>query len=280
MSLNQYTVKKNYFDKVDVLNNIFSFSPSDYRSIEIKEDNKEILEYINSYKTGYEIGSDSYMNKSKIRFLKTNNISNSILLDDSRIEYCIPNNKAVIPNNESILLVKDGGTGGLGEVCLYRKNKDFKDYISSGIIELKITDAELRYYILGILKSNHFKEFIDNKTSGGSTIRHSKLMSLNYKVPMPFNKEVYKLFSLITQNLVDKELKIKEKNNEINQIIKDELESHSHPHLNNPYSNEILENNFRFDSRLYSNEYKSIQESIITYDGGYFNLLDKFYAKF
>lgn len=279
MSLNQYTVKKNYFDKVDILNNIFSFSPSDYRSIEIKEDNKEIVEYINSYKTGYEIGSDSYMNKSKIRFLKTNNISNSILLDDSRIEYCIPNNKAVIPNNESILLVKDGGTGGLGEVCLYRKNKDFKDYISSGIIELKITDAELRYYILGILKSNHFKEFIDNKTSGGSTIRHSKLMSLNYKVPMSFNKEVYKLVSVITQNLVDKELKIKEKNNEINQIIKDELESHSHPHLNNPYSNEILENNFRFDSGLYSNEYKSIQESIITYDGGYFDLLDEYNSK-
>lgn len=279
MSLNQYTVKKNYFDKEDILNNLFSLSPSDYRNIEIKECNKEIIEYIDSYQIGYEIGSDFYINDSKIRFLKTNNISTSMLLDDSRVEYCIPNNKAVIPSDESILLVKDGGTGGLGEVCLYKKNKNFKDFISSGIIELKIEDTELRYYILGVLKSNHFKEFIDNKTFGGSTIRHSKLVSLSYKLPMSDNKEVYKLISLITQNLVDKELKIQEKNNEINRIIKDELERHSHPCLNTPYSSEILENNFRFDSGLYSQEYKSIQESIMSYDGGYFDLLDEYRAK-
>ncbi|MDN5127143.1 hypothetical protein PJV90_02225 [Aliarcobacter butzleri] len=279
MSLNQYTLKKDYFSKENITNNIFSFSPSDYREIKLNESNKKLKEYIKNYKTGYEIGSDQYVNKSKIRFLKTNNISNSILLDDSRIEYCIPNNKAVIPKNESILLVKDGGTGGLGEVCLYKTNKDYKDYISSGIIKINIEDFELRYYILGILKSNHFKEFIDNKTSGGSTIRHSKLISLDYNIPIPENKEIYKIISLYTQNLVDKEIKIKEKNNEINKVIKEELEKHSHPHLNTPYSNEILENNFRFDSGLYSKEYKSIQESITSYDSGYFDLLDEYNSK-
>lgn len=46
-----------------------------------------------------------------------------------------------------------------------------------------------------------------------------------------------------------------------------------------PFASELQENNFRFDSGLYSPEYKAIKESIEFYEGGSFSLLDKYDAK-
>jgi len=274
-----YTMNRDYIISHEIIGNEFSFSPSDFRSLPITEESKTLKEYLSNYKTGVEIGSEAYINKSNIRFLKTNNITSSFLLDTSRVEYAIPNSKAVSPKNGSLLLVKDGGTGGLGEICLYTEDKQFKDYISAGMIELYIKDMTTKTYIMGILKSKHFKEYIDNKTPGGSTIRHSRLLAFGYEIPLPKNEEVKTLVSLMVQNILDKEQQIKVKNEQINSTIKEELEMHSHPEIKMPVSNELLENNFRFDSGLYSPEYKAIKGSVEFYEGGYFNLLDKYNAK-
>lgn len=275
----RYTIKRKDFESQEILLNNFSFSPADHREVILNELDNDLNSFTDSVKTGLEIGSDAYTKKSKIRFIKTNNISSSYLLDSSRIEYSIPQEKVVSPNHGTLLIVKDGGTGGLGEICLYEKEEGLKDYISAGIIELNIKDTNLKYFILGVLKSFHFKEYMDCKTPGGSTIRHSKLLSLGYKIPSPKTDDIKNLLSFITQNIVDKEQKIKIKNKEINDLIRKELEIHSHVELNMPFASEIQENNFRFDSGLYSSEYKGIKQSIEFYEKGYFNLLDKFNAK-
>jgi len=274
-----YTQSVNVINSFSIIGNGFSMSPADFRFIPESHTFKKLVELINEVNTGYEIGSESYIKKSNLRFIKTNNISNSFLLDSSRIEYCIPSSKAIEPSDSSLFLVKDGGTGGLGEVILYKQEEGFKDYISGGIIELKINNEKLKFYILGVLKSNHFKEYIDNVTPGGSTIRHSKLLALNYNVPFPEQSEVQELVSLITQNIIDKEQQIREKNKKINSLIHEELETHSNIHINYPNSYEIIQSNFRFDTGLYSNEYKSIKLAIETYEHGYFQLLDRYNAK-
>jgi len=269
-----YTQSVNVINSFSIIGNGFSMSPADFRFIPEPHTFKKLVKLINKVNTGYEIGSESYIKKSNLRFIKTNNISNSFLLDNSRIEYCIPSSKAIEPSDSSLFLVKDGGTGGLGEVILYKQEEGFKDYISGGIIELKINNEKLKFYILGVLKSNHFKEYIDNVTPGGSTIRHSKLLALNYNVPFPEQSEVQELVSLITQNIIDKEQQIREKNKKINSLIHEELKTHSNIHINYPNSYEIIQSNFRFDTGLYSNEYKSIKLAIETYEHGYFQLLD------
>jgi len=72
----------------------YSLSAKDYRKLLFINTNwiklKNLLE--EKPKFGKEIGSDSYMAKSKYRFLKTVNISNSFLLKETNIEYCIPRN--------------------------------------------------------------------------------------------------------------------------------------------------------------------------------------------
>lgn len=274
-----YTMIRDYVGANEIIGGDFSFSPSDFRKLLVTDESMTLKGYLSNYKTGFEIGSDSYINKSTIRFLKTNNITSSFILDTSRVEFAIPDNRAVSPKDGSLLIVKDGGTGGLGEACLYAEDKRFKDYISAGVIELSIKDVLTKAYILGILKSKHFKEYIDNKTPGGSTIRHSRLLALDYEIPLPEKEEVKTLVSLIVQNILDKEQRIKAKNEHIDNFIKEELEAHSKPDIRMPVSTEILENNFRFDSGLYSSEYKAVKGSVEFYDGGYFNLLDKYNAK-
>jgi hypothetical protein len=98
-------------------------------------------------------------------------------------------------------------------------------------------------------------------------------------IPFPEQQEVQELVSLMTQNIIDKEQQIREKNKKINFLIHEELETHSNIHITYPASTEIKENNFRFDTGLYSNEYKSIKLAIETYEHGYFKLLDRYNAK-
>ena len=103
-----------------------------------------------------------------------------------------------------------------------------RDSISSGLIAIHVDD-NMRNYILAVLKSQHFKDFIDLNTAQGSTIRHSKKIGLEYEVPFPSKnnninpKEVETLVSVIVENILDKEKQIKVKQNKINQFIKEEL---------------------------------------------------------
>ncbi len=259
----------------------FSFSPSDYRElICINSNRKKLKDLLNTnYKVGREIGSDNYMKTSKYRFLKTTNIGSNLLLDEGNIEYCKPVN-IIHPDKNDILIVKDGGTDGLGEVCLYEyENKYKKDSISAGIIAIDVIEDK-RYYVLGVLKSNHFKSYIDLNTPQGSTIRHSRLIALDYEVPFPTAKnndkpdDIEKFVSLIVQNILDKERNIKEKNILINNLIKEELlinqkednYIYSYPKISD------IKDKSRLDTGLYERQYKELNNLIKNYKWGYFQV--------
>lgn len=153
--------KKNKFIMISWLSkkdfNKNSLCSKDYR--ELLTLNKNLFplsDFITSKSVWKEIGSESYMKKSKHRFLKTVNISDWFLLDEARVEYCKPENK-IFPREWDILIVKDGWWNWLWEIWYYNlDNENNYDSLSSWLIRVTIK-KEKKFYILGLLKSQHFK---------------------------------------------------------------------------------------------------------------------------
>lgn len=282
-----YIIKPKTIKKSEMLEKECSFSSRDFRKLFENNNSffvlKDFLE--NVQKVGREIGSEAYMKKSKYRFLKTVNLSSNFLLNETSIEYCKPQNK-IFPKKNEILIAKDGGGDGLGEVAFYPyENKDNFDSLSAGIVAIKIKE-EKRNYVLGFLKSQHFKNFIDLNTAQGSTIRHSKLVALSYKIPFPttannLNPEnVEKMIALIVQNILDKEEQIKIKNEKIDELIEKELKENQKENdfkYNYPKISEMKKEG-RLDTGLYEKKFKEIEILIKNYSGG-FTELSKFKIK-
>ena len=264
-----------------------SLCSRDYRELQTVNKNKGVLsDFIVSKATWKEIGSDSYMKKSQHRFLKTVNIWDGFLLYESRVEYCKPENK-IFPKKGDVLIVKDGWGSWLWEVWYYNiDNENNYDSLSSGLIRVSLK-KEKKFYILWLLKSNHFKTYIDLNTAQGSTIRHSKQVALDYEIPFPTKnnygepEKIEKLISLITQNLVDKEEQIKRKSEIIDEKIEKELRGNQKwekVKYRFPRISEIKEV-WRLDWGYYT---KEIQEKINLVENynNWFNKLEKFKIKY
>lgn len=265
-------IKKNNFIKISWLSkkdfNKNSLCSRDYREILEKNKNKiPLSEFIVSKSTWKEIGSDSYMKKSNYRFLKTVNISKNFLLDESRVEYCKPENK-IFPQKWDILIVKDGWWDWLWEVSYYNlDNKNWFDSLSSWVIRVAVDKTKI-FYILWLLKSTHFKTFVDLNTAQGSTIRHSKQIALDYKIPFPTEKnnqnpeKIENLISLIVQNIIDKEEQIKIKNQIIDEKIEKELKENQKEEIN--LTKKVIKisdinKKWRLDSDIYSKKVIEIE---------------------
>lgn len=281
--MKSYILKINSFKISEISNNDFnkySLSARDYRKLITKNDNiKKISDFIEKEQVWKEIWSDSYMKKSKYRFLKTVNITSNFLTDFSSIEYCKPENK-VFPQFWDILISKDGWWDWLWESSIYNFDNSKKlDSLSSWILSITIDNSK-KYYILWFLKNNHFKNFIDLNTAQGSTIRHSKKIALDYTIPFPSKnnhenpESIEKLVSLITQNIINKEEQIKLKNAQIDEFIEKELLENQK--VNNyiysfPRISEIKVET-RLDTWLYEKEYKSLKKLIENYENWFYNL--------
>lgn len=258
-----------------------SLNPKDFRTLfPLSAEAKKLSSLIAEDFQGQEIGSEAYIKKSSYRFLKTVNINSNFVIDKTSIEYCIPSNDRN-PQNGNLLIVKDGAGDGLGEVCLYNiDNSNLFDSISAGVLAISITE-KLRYYILGILKCRHFKDFINLETPEGSTIRHSKKVALDYLLPFPSKRsqlnydDIIMYVSLLVQNIIHKEEQIKINSKQIDNLINSELSANQNPktfQYNIATIKEISKNNLRFDSGMYSKEYKQLKFFISNYSNGFFNI--------
>lgn len=257
-----------------------SFCPKDYRVIQFKNTNRlKLSELIDDNFQGQEIGSEAYFKNSKYRFLKTVNITEKIILDETSIEYCIPIGTRK-PKQENIFIVKDGAGNGLGEVCYYHiENTKGFDFISAGVLAINVK-LKHRFYVLGILKSQHFKDFVNLNTPEGSTIRHSKKIALDYFVTFPTIKnnnkptDIQNYLSLLVQNLIDKEKQFNSKNLLIDTLIEKELNNNQKAdkyEFKYPTINEIRKE-ARTDTILYTDRYKRLEFLITNYKNGFFNI--------
>ena len=279
-----YITKPKSIKKSLILDKGFSLSGKDYRFLKNNSKAKYISEYIEKDFSGKEIGSEAYMQKSRFRFLKTVNLGNNFTLETTKFEYCKPINK-VYPKKGDILIAKDGGGNGLGEIALYNLDNENKlDSISAGILGVRLNE-EIKYYILGLLKTRHFKEFVDLNTPQGSTIRHSKKVALDYKIPFPTTKnheepqKVQDLVSILVQNIIDKEEQIKAKNQKIDDLIEKELMENQNSksfHYKLPRISEIKKEG-RLDTGLYEKKIKEVEGLILNYLDGYFKISELSY---
>jgi len=257
-----------------------SLCPRDYRNlINVNQNRITFLDFIISKEVWKEIGSDSYMKKSKYRFLKTVNISENYLLDEARVEYCKPENK-VFPKKWDILIVKDWWWNWLWEVWYYNiDNENHYDSLSSWIIKVSLKQ-EKKFYILWLLKSNHFKTYIDLNTAQGSTIRHSKKISLNYWITLPSinnheaPEKIEKIVSLIVKNLLDKEEQIKRKNEIIDEKIEKELKDNQKLGKQIYKFHRISEiiKIWRLDTWLFNKKYKEVENLVLNYKNWYLEI--------
>ncbi|HKI52604.1 MAG TPA: hypothetical protein VJ987_00660 [Anaerolineales bacterium] len=275
-----FTIRPNGIQMASIKLGRMSLSPSDYRSIQEPTNSRILSTLIHSQLKGREIGSNAYMPKSTYRFLKTVNISESYCLDETNIEFCKRCSTAIKPKNGALLIAKDGGTQGLGESCLYQETPGLTDYISAGILCLEFSDELERNYVLGVLKSKHFKEYIDAITPGGSTIRHSKLLTLDYSLPWSESDIKRHAVANLVANLIDKEEKIKAKNLRIDHLIASELSGGLVTGTSmkvHPSRFELMATT-RLDSGLYSKLVRETDHLIMNYKGGYYHIPDFFTA--
>jgi len=276
-----FTVRPGTIQKNAILSGRLSLSPSDYRTIKKPISTKRLAVLVKRHKTGREIGSHAYMPHSPYRFLKTVNINDPFILDETKVEFCKPCKGAIKPKHGAILVAKDGGAQGLGECCVYEGREAATDYISAGVLCLEFDDEHDRNYVLGILKSMHFKEFIDGLTPGGSTIRHSKLLTLDYEVPWSQDAAKRQTVAEIVANLIDKERRIAEKNSVIDKLITNELTAGLGCILNKthlPSRTELLATT-RLDAGIYTDLVRETNHLIMNYKGGFYHIPDHFNAK-
>lgn len=263
--------------KQNIINSGFRTSPSSQREM-VCINGAALENQVDSLFNGSEIGSSSYVKNSQFRFLKTGNIQNDFLIDFNSVEYCKQTKNIVLQGNE-ILIAEDGGGDGLGESCLYIKNPNYTDYLCNGILALRIENEDKRNFIFGFLKSNYFKEFIDNNTPMASTLRHSNGISKKFIIPIyDQNNENHKLLHMLVKNLIDKEHTILLKNKIIDETIKSELNISKTSFIQASKSL-FIKNDFRCSGGLYNQNFLNIYQSIQNYKNGYFNILDKYNSK-
>lgn len=244
-----------------------SLSPNDHTSIKVNINYKYLDEFISFSTMGKEVGAFNYMETSKLKFIRTKCLQeNSILINEEEAIGVNPLSFRQFNLSENdILLVKDSN---VGEVCYL--DEDLPNYaISGGVVKINLNDKLDKFYIVGIMKSSFFKEQIDLMTPKGATIRHSKDSYKYTKIPIPANNIIQKI-SILTQSLIKKERELRDKFQEINSNIENELRNNqkktkfSHKMLT--YKDLVKYN--RFDTGLYTEEFKEIEHLVHNYKNG------------
>ncbi len=277
-----YTVQKSQYDSEDIVVNNYSFAPSDHREICFNKWGLSFVElktFVKKEFAGEQIDVSLYIKqKTPYKLITIKNMEGLILEEQHGGEFIYKN----IYENSSKKLQKGAflvsRNASLAKIS-YIYN-DLNGILNGGISSIFIENEVERFYVMSFFISSYAKNLLELITSSGGTqqnIKRETLLSL--EIPTVKEENVKKILSFITHNIIDKEQQIKEKNQQIDSLIKKELEIHSHTELNTPFSSEIQNNSYRFDSGLYSPEYKGIKESIEFYEGGYFNLLSKYNAK-
>lgn len=274
----QYTTLKN------IQKNSFTFSATQYKKFNIKNNNKlKVKDFLSRELTrddlGVEVGSESYVDNSDHYFMKTAALqedSNLIDINKESMQSIIPKNfiKMELKKGD-ILISKDSN---VGETAILEK--DYPNImLCGGIYRLPI--KEHKYYFLAFTKNDIFRQQIDFLVPRGSTIRHGKTKFLECYIPIPnYNKEITMQYvELLMQAIIDKEIIIREKHKEIFRKIENELKNNQ---LDNkfkyerPTINNIIKYE-RLDTSLYSKEYEYNNFLVKNYKYGYISLTDRGY---
>ena len=274
-----YKLIPSILKKSDILNKQ-SLSSKDYVTLLPVEKSKQLKDIVD-----YRIG-DSFLRSDfvtpdiskRYRYIKTGNLTpHRMLVDLKSVQYCKPNGLDDLEDGD-ILVAKDGGSTGLGEVSMYfNLNPNVTDYFSGEGLRLRINHKYNKWYVFAVLKSKYFKEYLDIVTPGGSTLRHSRLLTLEFELPYDKdNKEMeIEYIGYLVQNLIHKEKILDEKVKEIDKIFEREINTNCTSDL---LSNKIypkiskIKGINRLDTGAYMGEYVKLENKVKSYSGGFYNI--------
>ena len=250
-----------------------SLSPGSYKALSFKNKNaknvREVL--LEKYQRGQEVGSSSYINKSKFYFIRTKALQSSCFLPVlNDVGRAIPILPMVFKDFKlrkgDILISKDANIGE----SVYLDDDLPNFMISGGIVRLRFSE-DVTHYVFAFMKNKFFKSQIDYLVrSKGATIRHARTLWLDALIPFPNqpNKdEIIKYVSLLIKALIRKEGEIKKKYGKIMNLIDKELKQNQKPNrfaYNMPLLRD-LEKTIRLDAGMFCEDYKKKQFIIENY---------------
>lgn len=229
---------------------------------------------LNRNDLGKEVGSINYVSGSNFFFIKTKALqpfsflpifsseSTESIMPQAFIDYGL---KA-----GDIILSKDGN---IGEIVVL--DKDYSNYMLSGALyKLPLNDF-YKYYILAFIKHSYFREQLNRLVPRGATLRHAGTKFLDCNIPFPIiNKEtIVNHITNVTKKIVEIEVEIKKKYNEINGVIESELIKNQSPNSDYIFSHTTysqLSIKKRLDTGVYSNTFRRITHLLTNYKFGVF----------
>ncbi|MBE9589888.1 hypothetical protein IM753_02635 [Moraxella sp. K127] len=175
--MSKYITTKHHISLSEMIDKNYSFSSSQYRDLNIKNDN---FLYVRDFLSrdlkrsdlGLEVGSISYIERSTHYFLRTKALQAHSFLPEITSETAIP----IIPSNFKKMDLKKGDViiskdSNIGEIVILEK--DYPNYMLSGAL-YKLPTDKYKYYLLAMIKHDIFREQLDFIVPKGATIRHAK----------------------------------------------------------------------------------------------------------
>lgn len=254
-----------------IINNRNILSPSNYKVTEIKAPIIfKLSQLISKPDKGVEIGSSNYVEKSDYKFIRTSAFSSDkfcLVIDNNSILNVSSNAfvDAKLKKND-ILICKDSN---VGETVML--DADYPNYMfSSGINRLNILKD--KFYIFGIMKNEKFKDQLISKIPKGATIMHARDLYLECLIPYSNNEKLTKYVSSLAEIIFNREIEIKKRFEEINNVIKNELNNIDNSKIKQskfPTISQLL-NSTRLDTGNYTEEFNKIDSQIKSYRFGYY----------
>lgn len=282
--MKSYIYKPLTIKKSEIIKKTTSLHPKEHKIFKIKNNNiKKIEDFIVNEDVGEQIDVKEYLNFFSGYKLATISNMESLIFNFNYGENISP--KIYFKSSKKIkkgdfLISRNASLGKISYV-----NEDLNVILNGGISRLQIVNDK-KWYIFAFFVLDYGKDYLTLLTSGGGTQQNAKRQNLlDVLIPFPTQKhndkpkEVEKLVSLITQNIINKEEQIKLKNQSIDSQIEKELKENQKSkalQYSYPKLSELKKEN-RLDTGLYEKSYKINYSLIETYSNGYFQIpVEKF----
>ena len=273
--MSNFLIKPTSIKKSDILNKVFSLHPSEHKKIDIRNRNlKSISNLVVAEGVGEQINVDEYLNfNSNYTLVTISNMSKCIIDENQgeRISPFIYNDSSKKLSKGDVLVSRNAS---LGKITLV--NKDFNGILNGGISYLKFKEDK-KYYAFAFFLLDYGADYLTVLTSGGGTQKNAKRQNLlDLKIPFPTSKNhkspelIEKYVSLLTQNIIDKEEQIENRQKNIDELVYTELRNNQKSNFSYslPKKSDLLSHK-RMDTGLYTDKYKEENHLIENYKNGF-----------
>ena len=258
----------------DIQDNNYSLSASLYQNTNVKYSSfKKLSDFVINLQKGTEPGSKFYCDERTYKFIRTSDIQENSFLFNERL--CVGILFTGFKNQnlkkEQILLVKDAS---LGKVAILEK--DYPNCMICGGIHALTCKSP--YYVFAILQHPLFRENFERNVPKGSVFSHASEKYLDFDIPLPKDNNLNVIYFIenLMFSIINKEILIKKRFNQINELISNELNFKGFDEISSqefPKFNEVTKQN-KLYAGSYTKRIKFIKNLINSYENGCF-FIDK-----